>query len=71
MWIVQIPLEYTDKLVCTLTGVEADSSMECDKAVSVGSQQPKEMIRKNFADLKLQINRKVCYYQPCDPLLKY
>ena len=33
-------LEYTDTPVCTLIGVKADSSIECDNAVSAGSQQP-------------------------------
>ena len=54
------PFEYTDKLVCIFTGVEADdSSIDCDNAVSVGLQQQKEMIGQNFADLKLQRNRRV------------
>ena len=53
------PFEYTDKLFCIFTGVEADSSIDCDNAVSVGSQQQKKMIGQNFADLKLQRNKRV------------
>ena len=53
------PLEYTDKLVCIFTGVETDSSIDCDNAVSVGSQQQKEMIGQNFVDLKLPRNKRV------------
>ena len=53
------PFGYTDKLVCIFTGVEADSSIDCDNAVSVGLQQQKEMIGQNFAELKLQRNRRV------------
>ena len=53
------PLAYTDTLVYTITGVEADSSIKCDNSVSVRSQQPKEMIGQNLADLELQRNRRV------------
>ena len=53
------PFEYTDKLVGIFTGVEPGSSIDCDNAVSVESQQQKEMIGQNFTDLKLQRNKRV------------
>ncbi len=53
------PFEYKDKLVSIFTGVEADSSINCDDAVAIGSKQQMEMMGKNFADLKLQRKNRV------------
>jgi hypothetical protein len=53
------PFEYKDKLVSIFTGVEADSSINCDNAVTIGSELHKQMMGQNFADLKLQQKKRV------------
>ena len=53
------PFEYKDKLVSIFTAVEADCSINCDNAVTIGSEQHTQMIGQNFADLKLQKKKRV------------
>lgn len=53
------PFEYSDKLVSIFTGVEADSRINCDNAVTIGSEQHMQMMGQNFADLKLQKKKQV------------
>lgn len=53
------PFEYRDKLVSIFTGVEADSSINCDNAVTIGSEQHTQMMGQNYADLKLQKKKRV------------
>ena len=53
------PFKYSDKLVSIFTGVEADSRINCDNAVTIGSEQHTQMIGQNFADLKLQKKKRV------------
>ncbi len=53
------PFDYTDKLVSIFTGVEADSSINCDNAIEIDSRQHMTMIGKNLADLKLKRKSRV------------
>lgn len=47
------PLEHKDKFASIFSGAKAESSINCDNAVAIGSKQHMQIIGQNFADLKL------------------